>query len=62
MAASMVGALIIQTMRTTLYSKGIPPEIMLVVNALIVIVICSLQSDRVKKFVERLHTSTGVQS
>jgi galactofuranose transport system permease protein len=62
MAASMVGALIIQTMRTTLYSKGIPPEIMLVVNALIVIVICSLQSDRVKKLVENAQRTIGVQS
>jgi len=61
MTASMVGALIIQTMRTTLYSRGIPPEIMLVVNALIVIIICSLQSDRVKKIAVHLQKYRGVQ-
>jgi len=60
MTSSMVGALIIQTMRTTLYSKGVPPEIMLVVNALIVIIICSLQSDMVKRFVARAHEVKGV--
>lgn len=61
MTASMVGALIIQTMRTTLYSKGIPPEIMLVVNALIVIIICSLQSDRVKIIVAHVQKYAGVK-
>jgi len=48
LGSSMVGALIIQTIRTTIYSRGVAPEIMLVVNAIIVIIICSLQSERVK--------------
>jgi simple sugar transport system permease protein len=48
LGSSMVGALIIQTIRTTIYSRGVAPEIMLVVSAIIVIIICSLQSERVK--------------
>jgi len=59
MGASMVGALIIQTIRTTIYSKGVAPEIMLVVNAVIVIIICSLQSDRVKATIAKLQLRPG---
>ncbi|MDU5106393.1 ABC transporter permease [Clostridium sp.] len=42
---SMVGALIIQSLTTTIYSFGVPPEVTLVVKALVVIVICLLQSE-----------------
>ena len=59
MSASMVGALIIQTIRTTIYSKGVAPEIMLVVNAVIVIILCSMQSDRVKATIAKLHLRPG---
>jgi simple sugar transport system permease protein len=59
LSASMIGALIIQTIRTTIYSRGVAPEIMLVVNAVIVIVICSLQSDRVKALAGRMWLKQG---
>jgi galactofuranose transport system permease protein len=59
LSASMVGALIIQTIRTTIYSKGVAPEIMLVVNAVIVIIICSLQSERVKTTIARYSWTQG---
>ncbi|HEX9014952.1 MAG TPA: ABC transporter permease [Chloroflexota bacterium] len=59
MSAAMIGALIIQTIRTTIYSRGVAPEIMLVVNAVIVIVICSLQSDRVRAIFAKRQLSHG---
>jgi galactofuranose transport system permease protein len=59
LSASMVGALIIQTIRTTIYSRGVAPEIMLVVNAVIVIIICSLQSERVKTTIARYSWMQG---
>jgi len=59
LSASMVGALIIQTIRTTIYSRGVAPEIMLVVNAVIVIIICSLQSERVKSIIARYSWTQG---
>lgn len=59
LSASMVGALIIQTIRTTIYSRGVAPEIMLVVNAVIVIIICSLQSERVKTTIARYSWTQG---
>jgi simple sugar transport system permease protein len=59
LTSSMVGALIIQTIRTTIYSKGVAPEIMLVVNAVIVIILCSLQSDMVKAAIAKAGLKRG---
>jgi simple sugar transport system permease protein len=59
LGASMVGALNIQTIRTTIYSRGVAPEIMLVVNAVIVIIICSLQSERVKTTIAKMQLKLG---
>ncbi|OHE71475.1 MAG: sugar ABC transporter permease [Treponema sp. RIFOXYC1_FULL_61_9] len=41
---SMVGALIVQTLTTTIYAFGVPPEIAKVVIALVVLVVSLLQS------------------
>ena len=43
-AGTMVGALIIQTLTTTIYSIGIPPETTLLFKALVVTIVCLLQS------------------
>jgi galactofuranose transport system permease protein len=45
---SIVGALIIQTLTTTIYAAGVPPEVTLVVKALVVFLVSVLQSDRVR--------------
>jgi galactofuranose transport system permease protein len=44
LAGSMLGALIIQTLTSTIYSIGVPPEINLVVKAVVVFVVMLLQS------------------
>jgi galactofuranose transport system permease protein len=41
---SMIGALIIQTLATTIYAFNVPPEISQVVKALVVYAVCLLQS------------------
>jgi galactofuranose transport system permease protein len=46
LVGSMVGALIIQTLTTTIYAFNVPPEIAQVVKALVVWAICLLQSER----------------
>ena len=53
----MVGALVIQTLTTTIYSIGIPPETTLLFKALVVTVVCLLQSPafRAKVFKARGH-------
>lgn len=46
LAGSLVGALIIQTLTTTIYSLGIPPQVTLMVKALLVIAVLLLQAPR----------------
>lgn len=41
---TVVGALIIQTLTTTIYMIGVPPEITLVVKAFVVLMVCLVQS------------------
>lgn len=48
---SMVGALIIQTLTTTIYAFNVPPEISQVVKALVVYSVSLLQSDRLQSAV-----------
>ncbi len=48
LVGSVLGALIIQTLTTTIYSIGVPPEITLVVKALVVFIVSILQSDRLR--------------
>jgi len=45
LAGSLVGALLIQTLTTTIYAFGVPPEVSLVVKALVVVLICFIQSN-----------------
>jgi len=46
---SMVGALIIQTLTTTIYAFNVPPEYAQIVKALVVYVISLMQSDRFRR-------------
>jgi len=48
-AGSVIGALIVQTLTTTIYAIGIPPEVTMVVKALVVVAIYLIQSQAVKK-------------
>ena len=53
LAGTLVGALIIQTLTTTIYSIGIPPETTLLFKALVVTVVCLLQSPAFREKVFR---------
>jgi len=48
---SMVGALIIQTLTTTIYSIGVPPEITLVVKSVVVFLVMMFQSETFRRTV-----------
>jgi simple sugar transport system permease protein len=50
LVGSLLGALIIQTLTTTIYSVGVAPEITLVVKAIVVFVVSILQSERTRAF------------
>jgi ribose/xylose/arabinose/galactoside ABC-type transport system permease subunit len=45
LSGTLVGALIIQTLTTTIYMIGVPPEITLVVKAFVVFAVCLIQSE-----------------
>lgn len=51
LAGSVVGALIIQSLTTTIYSLGVPPEVVKVVKALVVLAVCLIQSDALRVMV-----------
>jgi galactofuranose transport system permease protein len=53
LAGCLVGALIIQTLTTTIYSLGVPPEVNMVVKALVVFLLCILQSNEWRAMLRR---------
>lgn len=46
---TIIGALIIQSLTTTIYSIGIPPETNLIVKAIVVLIVCLLQSPEFRQ-------------
>ena len=46
---TVIGALFIQSLSTTIYSLGVPPESVLVVKAIVVIVVSLMQSEEFRK-------------
>jgi simple sugar transport system permease protein len=55
LAGSIVGALILQTLTSMIYSSGVPPEINLVVKAVLVFAVMLLQSPEFRGMVKRPH-------
>lgn len=49
LGGTIVGALFIQALSTTIYSIGINPQIVMVVKAIAVIIVCLLQSEEFRK-------------
>ncbi len=45
LGGTVAGALFIQTITTTIYTMGIPPEVIMVLKAIAVIIVCLLQSE-----------------
>ena len=54
LSGSLVGALLIQTLTTTIYAFGVPPEVSLVVKSLVVVLVCFLQSSVASGFFGRI--------
>jgi simple sugar transport system permease protein len=53
LAGSLVGALIIQTLTYTIYSLGVPPEVNMVVKAIVVFAVCISQSGELRSLLKR---------
>ena len=54
LAGTVIGAFIIQTLTTTVYTLGIPPEVTLVFKALVVITVCLLQAPKARNLLRSL--------
>ena len=50
---TLVGALVLQTLTTTVYTAGIAPEVTLVFKAVVIIAVCLLQSPRTRALLRR---------
>ncbi|MFG3440870.1 ABC transporter permease [Nonomuraea sp. NPDC047897] len=60
LGGTVVGALIIQTLTTTIYSVGVPPETTLLFKALVVAAVCLIQSPSFRdKVFRRRGTAAG---
>ncbi|MBP3950867.1 ABC transporter permease [Bacillus suaedae] len=55
---TVVGALIIQSLTTTIYTIGIPVETTLVVKAIVVLIVCLLQSPEFRKKIMTIFQSS----
>lgn len=51
--ASVIGALIIQSLTTTLYAMGASPQILPVVKAVVVVIICLFQSEAFRSTIQK---------
>ncbi len=50
LGGSLLGALLIQTVTTTILTRGVPSQLTLVVKALVVVSVCLMQSDKFRTF------------
>ena len=63
LAGTLVGALIIQTLTTTIYSIGVPPQVNLMVKAVLVIGVLLLQAPRFRsQLLSLLRRSAGARA
>jgi simple sugar transport system permease protein len=53
LTGTLIGALIIQSLTTTVYTLGIRPEVTLVFKSLVVVAVCLLQSARFRALFTR---------
>ena len=62
LAGSVLGALLIQSVTTTIYAFGVPPEVVLVVKSLVVLFVVLLYSEPMKLALDRLARRKGAQA
>jgi ribose/xylose/arabinose/galactoside ABC-type transport system permease subunit len=62
LVGTVVGAFIIQTLTTTVYTLGIPPEVTLVFKALVVITVCLLQAPKARNLLRNLTPASPLRT
>ncbi|MCW1292600.1 MAG: ABC transporter permease [Candidatus Parvarchaeota archaeon] len=59
LSGSLIGALIVQSITTTMYAKGVSPEVLPAVKAIIVVILCLIQSEQFRSYVSSLIKKGG---
>lgn len=59
LASSVVGAVLIQALTTTMYAKDVSPVVAPVPKALVILAVCLLQSEKVKRFLTGRRAETA---
>ncbi|MBP1817604.1 ABC transporter permease [Mycobacterium sp. OAE908] len=59
LTGTILGALIIQTLTTTVYTAGITPETTLVFKAVVVIAVCLMQAPKFRRLLRRRRATAG---
>jgi galactofuranose transport system permease protein len=62
LTGSIVGALIIQTLTTTMYAKDVSPDVAPVPKALVILAVCLLQSSVFRRQIGRLGAALNLSS
>jgi ribose/xylose/arabinose/galactoside ABC-type transport system permease subunit len=62
LVGTVVGAFIIQTLTTTVYTLGIPPEVTLVFKALVVLTVCLLQAPKARNLLRSLKPASPLRT
>lgn len=61
LAGSVLGAVLIQSVTTTIYAFGVPPEVVLVVKAMVVLAVVLLYSEPVKVALDKITSRKEAQ-
>ncbi len=62
LGGSLVGAVLVQSMTTTIYAFGVPAEVTYVVKAVVVLAVVVLYSEPVKVAMDRLFAQKGAEA
>ena len=62
LAGTVIGALLIQTLTTTILTTGVPPETTMLVKALVVTAVCLLQSPSFRARISRRRAGPALES
>ena len=62
LAGAVLGALLIQSVTTTIYAFGVPPEVVQVVKAIVVLFVVLLYSEPVKNVLDKFSQKKTVQA
>jgi ribose/xylose/arabinose/galactoside ABC-type transport system permease subunit len=59
LAGTVIGAILMQTLKTTILTRGVPPQYVMVVESIVVVAVCLLQSPAFRAKLTQGFTKAG---